>query len=105
MRYSQRHTVGIRELKNNLSAYLRRVRAGESVRVTDRGEIVAELNPPGRGVQDQSIAPGLAELARRGLATLGSGSSPELYIGKRLRRQTRDRTTSQELLDEERGQR
>jgi len=33
-------TVGIRELKDHLSEYLRRVRGGESVLVTDRGEVV-----------------------------------------------------------------
>lgn len=36
-------SVGIRELKNNLSRYLRKVRAGERVLVTDRGRAVAEL--------------------------------------------------------------
>lgn len=40
-------TVGVRELKNCLSAYLRRVRQGERVLVTDRGELVAELRPLG----------------------------------------------------------
>ena len=37
--------VGIRELKNNLSRYLDRVRAGEEVVVTDRGRPVARLLP------------------------------------------------------------
>lgn len=40
-------SAGIRDLKNNLSRYLRRVRAGERVVVTDRGEVVAELVPAG----------------------------------------------------------
>ncbi len=35
--------VGIKQLKNSLSAYLREVRAGHRVLVTDRGEVVAEL--------------------------------------------------------------
>lgn len=38
-------TVGIRELKSHLSAYVRRVRAGESVVVTDRGTPVIRLMP------------------------------------------------------------
>jgi len=38
--------VGIRELKGRLSAYLRRVRDGEVVQVTDRGVVVAELRKP-----------------------------------------------------------
>ena len=40
-------TVGIRELKNKLSAYVRKVEAGDVVIVTDRGRVVAELVPPG----------------------------------------------------------
>jgi antitoxin (DNA-binding transcriptional repressor) of toxin-antitoxin stability system len=40
-------SAGIRELKNNLSRFLRHVAAGERVLVTDRGRVVAELRPPG----------------------------------------------------------
>ena len=39
-------TVGIRELKSKLSHYLRKVRAGEVVSVTDRGEVVARIVQP-----------------------------------------------------------
>jgi prevent-host-death family protein len=38
-----RAEVGIRELKNGLSKYIDRVRAGEEVIVTDRGRPVARL--------------------------------------------------------------
>lgn len=38
-------SAGIRELKNNLSRYIRRVEAGESFAVTDHGRIVAHLVP------------------------------------------------------------
>lgn len=38
-------TVAIRELRQNLSRYLRRVEAGESLVVTDRGRGVARLVP------------------------------------------------------------
>jgi prevent-host-death family protein len=37
--------VGVRELRQNLSVHLRRVAAGESLEVTDRGRAVAELVP------------------------------------------------------------
>lgn len=36
-------SAGIRDLKNNLSRYLRRLRPGEAIAVTDRGRVVAEL--------------------------------------------------------------
>jgi antitoxin (DNA-binding transcriptional repressor) of toxin-antitoxin stability system len=38
--------VGVKNLKNNLSAYLRQVRKGARVLVTDRSEVVAELAQP-----------------------------------------------------------
>jgi len=39
-------TVGVGELRQNLSKYLRRVEAGERLVVTDRNRPVAELGPP-----------------------------------------------------------
>ena len=38
--------TGIRELRNNLSRYIRRVEAGERVSVTANGRVVAEIVPP-----------------------------------------------------------
>jgi len=37
--------VGVRELRQNLSVYLRRVAAGETLEVTERGHPVARLMP------------------------------------------------------------
>ncbi|MFQ5740364.1 MAG: type II toxin-antitoxin system Phd/YefM family antitoxin [Acidobacteriota bacterium] len=39
-------TVGVKELKNRLSAYLREVKQGTRVFVTDRNVVVAELRSP-----------------------------------------------------------
>lgn len=39
-------TVGIRELKNNLSHYVREVERGTKLSITSHGRIVAELVPP-----------------------------------------------------------
>ena len=51
--------VGVRELRQNLSKYLRRVEAGESLDVTERGRPVARLVP--------ALESGLlAKLAREG---------------------------------------
>ena len=41
---TSRSEVGIRDLKNNLSKYIDRVRSGEEVVVTDRGKPVARLS-------------------------------------------------------------
>jgi len=37
--------IGIRELRQNASRYLAAVQRGESVEVTDRGELVGIINP------------------------------------------------------------
>lgn len=88
--------VGLRELKNRLGVYIAKVRAGETVVVTDRGEVVAELTPPSR---TENTA--LHEMARRGELTLGKPvkdskalyrKMPPLDIG----------ISSQELLNAER---
>jgi antitoxin (DNA-binding transcriptional repressor) of toxin-antitoxin stability system len=39
-------TVGIKDLKNNLSAHLRDVRRGARILVSDRSTVVAELHEP-----------------------------------------------------------
>ena len=38
--------IGVRELRQNASRYLALVKAGETVEVTERGELVAVLSPP-----------------------------------------------------------
>ncbi|XVS63181.1 type II toxin-antitoxin system Phd/YefM family antitoxin [Actinosynnema sp. CA-299493] len=43
-------SIGVRELRQNASVYLRRVASGESITVTDHGVPVAVLNPPPRDV-------------------------------------------------------
>jgi prevent-host-death family protein len=47
--------AGIRDVKNNLSAYIRRVEAGERIAVTAHGRVVAEIWPAGgRGRRETS---------------------------------------------------
>ncbi|MHB8674391.1 MAG: type II toxin-antitoxin system Phd/YefM family antitoxin [Candidatus Limnocylindrales bacterium] len=53
--------VGVRELRQNLSVYLDRVKAGESLEVTEHGVPVARLEPrrpEPHSVLDQMIADG-----------------------------------------------
>lgn len=94
--------VGIRELKNRLSEYVRLVRSGEVVMVTDRGEVVAELRPPVMGGEAVSRYPGLEELARQGHIRLGEPNRSGLY--PRLPAET-PLGAAARLLDEERGDR
>jgi prevent-host-death family protein len=56
--------AGIRELRQNASALIRRVIAGETIEVTERGRPVARIVPlQGRSVLDQMVAEGRATQA------------------------------------------
>lgn len=85
-------TVGVRELRDHLSAYLERVKSGEVVTVTEHGRPIATL-------VSQMPSPRLLELARQGRVTLATkpgrkfGDYPRVpYDG-----------TIQDLMDEIRG--
>jgi prevent-host-death family protein len=61
--------VGVRELRENLCLYLRRVKAGERVPITDRGKPVAVLTPPASAPADVRIE----AMIRSGLISWGGG--------------------------------
>jgi len=95
--------VGIRELKDHLSEYIRHVREGEVVMVTDRGEVVAELRSPSIGGELEQKYPGLVEMARKGLVRLPvkpnhPGAHPRL-------RSVTPPGMAARLLDDDRGER
>lgn len=48
--------VKVTELRQNLPAYLARVRRGERVRVTSRGKVIAELAPPAPSASESAAA-------------------------------------------------
>lgn len=61
--------VGITELSSRLGAYLRMAAAGETILVTDRDQIVAEIGPP-RESPSPVLGDGvLAEAVRKGWLT------------------------------------
>ena len=72
-------TVGIRELKAKLSEYLRMVKRGEVVRVTDRGKVVAEIRMPQPKTSPPSELAALRSLIERGVLTKGAPHDPSLY--------------------------
>jgi prevent-host-death family protein len=89
-------SVGIRELRQRASELLRRVEAGETIEVTDRGRPVAVLAPlPGRGPMDRLRSAGDVIAARTDLVDLppplplGPGQEPPARVLERLRRDER----------------
>jgi antitoxin (DNA-binding transcriptional repressor) of toxin-antitoxin stability system len=91
--------VGIKNLKNNLSAYLRQVKRGARVLITDRDQVVAEIGKPRRDRVDD-MPPFFSEWISRG----------ELRPRRRSRRPlptSRVRLpagTAQRILDLDRGE-
>jgi prevent-host-death family protein len=71
---SHMERVGVRELRREASAILRRVAAGETVEVTDRGRPVAVLL--------RSMPSGLARLEREGLLRRAQGDLLDLRPAK-----------------------
>lgn len=62
--------VGIRMLKQNASAVVAQVAAGETLIVTDRGRPVARLTPLGTSPLERALDAGQARVARRSMTSL-----------------------------------
>lgn len=63
-------TVGVKELKDHLTQYLRRTKQGEEVVVTERGKPIAIIQPIESARPVVSLQARLAKLAAQGLLTL-----------------------------------
>jgi antitoxin (DNA-binding transcriptional repressor) of toxin-antitoxin stability system len=98
--YISRMETGIRQLKDHLSRYIRRIEAGERISVTAHGRVVAELVPPGgRGRTspgsrwDEMIAAGMLH------PPVEAGDPFEAWPDIRL-----PAGTAAELIDSDRGE-
>jgi antitoxin (DNA-binding transcriptional repressor) of toxin-antitoxin stability system len=100
-------TVGVRDLKDNLSHYLRKVAKGERIAVTAHGRVIAELAQPqaggaGHSRYDQMIAEGVI---RPALRRLTEEEFQAQFKALRLQLPKLPKGTAQELIDFERGDR
>jgi prevent-host-death family protein len=62
-------SAGIRDLKNRLSYYLREVKKGEKILITERDQVIATILPVERGEEDSR----LLSLVKEGFATWKGG--------------------------------
>lgn len=85
-------SVGLKVLKNKLAEYVRIAASGETVLVTDRDRVVAELSPPRQGRAESLADAQLAELIRGGLVS--TPTSPRAVPG------SRPVASSQQILEE-----
>ncbi len=90
-------TATITQAKNGLSALLDRVRAGESVIITDRGRPVARLEP---ATSTDSRDGRLARLERAGMLRIGTSAPPVAAIRRPAPRLKDGASAVRALLDE-----
>lgn len=96
--------VGVKQLKARLSEYLRLVKTGETVLITDRDEVVAELRPARR----QAASPPSLEEQLQALADAGETSRPSVPKGEwtwKVKGLGLPPGTAARILDEIRGDR
>ncbi len=92
-------SAGVRELKDNLSRYIRRIEAGERIAITAHGRIVAELVPPGAKTSEAPSR--FDELVASGVIRppLEAGDPTESWPNIRL-----PTGTAAELIEADRGE-
>lgn len=97
-------SVGIKELKARLSEYIRLVKAGDTVLVTERDEVVAELRPVRRrSAPAETLEEVLDTLAEAGELT--RASLPKGRWTWKVRGLGLPAGSAQRILDEVRGDR
>jgi prevent-host-death family protein len=89
----------ITELKNRLSAYIDRVKAGETILVLDRGVPVARLEP---AVTSDDPSGRLERLARAGLLRAGKGKGVGEILDRDPPKTRSGASVVEALLDERR---
>lgn len=92
-------SVGLKVLKNRLAEYIRLAAAGETVLVTNRDRVVAEIGPPRPGRAETLADARLAEAVRSGwlkaplLPSLGPPPrAPVAPLAELLRELAQDRS-------------
>jgi len=87
-------TIGIRELKENLSRYLKKVKTGEKIILTDRKKEIAVIMPLAKKAKEEKIY----QLIQRG-AACWSGGKP---AGMKKRIVSRGRSVSSAVIEDRR---
>jgi prevent-host-death family protein len=90
--------VGSREFKNRLGRYLRAVRNGQTLLVTDRGQPVAKVSPPGQSDGSELT---FTEVLKK-LEAEGKIRLPKRPLGRFRPVKIRDKSASHTILEDRR---
>src|SRR5690348_3443124 len=96
-------SIGIRALKNGLSGYLRRLKPGEVMTITDRGVVVAELRKVGPGSQATPLTGRYEYLVSTGVIRPALEEGDPTKDWPKSRKFKLPRGTAARLIDEDRG--
>jgi antitoxin (DNA-binding transcriptional repressor) of toxin-antitoxin stability system len=78
------NSVKVSQLKNQLSHYLRQVRKGTTLLVTDRDHVIARIEPAGEGsMASGDDAAWLESLERRGTIRRADAALPRGWLARR----------------------
>jgi prevent-host-death family protein len=86
--------AGVKDLKNRLSYYLREVKKGEKILITERGQVIATILRVERGEEDSR----LLSLVKEGFATWRGGKPTGSHRPFRIK----GKTVSEIVLEERR---
>jgi len=81
---SQQTTVGLRELKSHLSDYVRQVKAGATVTITERGKPVGRLVPVEATLDEKLSGLVDSKVVAWSRQTLGPVEPPARALGNRM---------------------
>jgi prevent-host-death family protein len=93
-------TATVSKLKASLSEYLREVKAGEEVLVTERGRAIAKLTPAGSSA---TLPQHLAEMEKQGLIKVGSAKLPKDFWNLPRPKDSKGRVLKSLLQEREEG--
>lgn len=69
-------TAGIRDLKSRLSSYLKDVKEGEEILISERGKTIARIVPVGTPREEDKLHSALVKLSRSGQIILPAAYKP-----------------------------
>jgi len=95
-------TVGSKELKNRLGKYLKLVREGETIQITDRGTPVGHITPVALSTRDSAEEAAFRRLMALGVLTPGTGILPSLRNGFKPVRLKPGKSTTEMIAEDRR---
>lgn len=95
-------TVGSKELKNRLGKYLRLVRQGETIQITDRGTPVGCITPVAASIPSSEGEAVVRRLSAMGVLQVGTGDLASLRKGFKPVRLKPGKSTTEMIAEDRR---